>query len=371
MTINPSIIIRPRPPIIEHKFTPWLPIPWIGGLSPQIAGPGVSITLTGGYFDTTQGSGTITMSYNGTTWGGPQNQLNIIGWTANAITFAVPDAISGGAVASLTVTNSEGYTSQPVNLSMLGIPIAASLSRTSATPNMPVTISGTDFGPLQLGGYLSFSNNGINWGAPGNAAGFQIIEWTDTQITFVVPVPSGVNGEWAVTFGTSATVTVTNAAGLVSAPLSLQVTTDVSWPVTHDSGKVEIGTSGNGYARTTVTITQDGTVTAVTTVSDSSALGFLTGFTAGVAIVVYGPYGNLLAAFQNKFGCQGGQTNVSTWTNMLTAEELEQVYQVGVQEEYDPKDTGAAISDWLTQISNDYNLVKPILTEVGTIIAGA
>ena len=50
-------------------------------------------------------------------------------------------------------------------------------------------------------------------GAPFDGATFHIDSWSDTAITFTVPTPSGDNGIWHVTPGTTATVTVTTSAG--------------------------------------------------------------------------------------------------------------------------------------------------------------
>ena len=70
-------------------------------------------------------------------------------------------------------------------------PVATSLSTTSAQAGQQVTINGSGFGSSQGNGYVAFSDNGTNWGAPGNAASFTIDSWSDTAITFTVPTPSG------------------------------------------------------------------------------------------------------------------------------------------------------------------------------------
>ena len=69
-----------------------------------------------------------------------------------------------------------------------------------------------------------FSDNGTNWGAPGNAASFTVDSWSDTAITFTVPTPSGTNGEWQVWAGTPASVTVVDNAGDVSDSPELAIT---------------------------------------------------------------------------------------------------------------------------------------------------
>jgi hypothetical protein len=61
-----------------------------------------------------------------------------------------------------------------------------------------------------------FSDQGINWGAPGNSATFTVDSWSDTAVTFTVPTASGTNGMFHVYPGTNASVSVVNAAGQVS-----------------------------------------------------------------------------------------------------------------------------------------------------------
>jgi hypothetical protein len=71
---------------------------------------------------------------------------------------------------------------------------------------------------------VTFYDNGISWGAPSDAARLTIDSWSDTQITFTVPDPSGPGNVWAVTPGTNATVTVTNTEGAVSNSVSVPIT---------------------------------------------------------------------------------------------------------------------------------------------------
>jgi IPT/TIG domain len=74
-------------------------------------------------------------------------------------------------------------------------PVITSLSATTAAAGQQVTINGSGFGASQNGSYLTFTDNGTNWGAPGDSPTFTIDSWSDTAITFTVPTPSGtVNG---------------------------------------------------------------------------------------------------------------------------------------------------------------------------------
>jgi len=87
-----------------------------------------------------------------------------------------------------------------------------------------VTITGSGFGATQGSGYVTLFDNGISWGAPGNAAAFQVDSWSDTAITFTVPTASGNGGVWAVTPGSTATVSVTNGTTSITAgPANLAI----------------------------------------------------------------------------------------------------------------------------------------------------
>jgi hypothetical protein len=86
-------------------------------------------------------------------------------------------------------------------------------SPATAAAGQQVTVTGSGFGASQGSSNLTFSDNGTNWGAPGDAASFTINSWSDGAITFTVPQPSGTNGQWAVTPGSTATTSVTTASG--------------------------------------------------------------------------------------------------------------------------------------------------------------
>jgi predicted alpha-1,2-mannosidase len=112
-----------------------------------------------------------------------------------------------------------GSSTQP-----LPAPVATSVTPATASAGQVVTISGSGFGATQGSGYVAFSDNGTNWGSPGNLATFQIDSWSDTAITFTVPTPSGPNGVWAVSPGTDASMMVVNSSGDVSDSPVLEIT---------------------------------------------------------------------------------------------------------------------------------------------------
>jgi hypothetical protein len=103
-------------------------------------------------------------------------------------------------------------------------PVVTSLSTTSAAAGQQVTINGTGFGSSQGNGYVAFSDNGSNWGAPGNTASFTVDSWSNTSVTFTVPTPSGTNDEYSVWAGTPASVTVVDNSGDVSDAADLEIT---------------------------------------------------------------------------------------------------------------------------------------------------
>jgi hypothetical protein len=100
--------------------------------------------------------------------------------------------------------------------------VVNSLDPSTAAAGQQVTIHGTGFGASP--GYVAFSDNGVNWGRPGNAAPFTVNRWSDTAITFTVPTAAGPNGVWHVAPGTPASVSVTTADGKVSDAAVLEIT---------------------------------------------------------------------------------------------------------------------------------------------------
>jgi predicted alpha-1,2-mannosidase len=102
--------------------------------------------------------------------------------------------------------------------------VISSISPATAAAGQVVTLTGSGFGATRGSGYVAFSDNGTNWGAPGNAASLTVNSWSDTKITFTVPTPSGTNGQWRVWPGTMASVTVVNGSGQASDSGALEIT---------------------------------------------------------------------------------------------------------------------------------------------------
>ncbi|WP_370384237.1 ricin-type beta-trefoil lectin domain protein [Catenulispora sp. GAS73] len=132
-------------------------------------------------------------------------------WSYNGATNTLHVPLGAVSTAgSVSVTQVGGT---PAQLSEPTKPLVISASPAGASAGQQVTVTGSGFGASQGGGYLTFSDDGTTWGAPGDAATFAIDSWSDSAITFTVPTPSGPNGQWAVVPGSSATVSVTTSAG--------------------------------------------------------------------------------------------------------------------------------------------------------------
>jgi hypothetical protein len=128
------------------------------------------------------------------------------------------------ATLSATAKYTDAATGQPVTLTtqQQPTPTITSVSPSTATAGQVVTVSGVNFGATQGSSYITFSDGGTNWGAPPDTATFSLDSWSDDQITFTIPSPSGSGGQWHVVPGSTATVTVTTSNGTSStAPLTI------------------------------------------------------------------------------------------------------------------------------------------------------
>jgi hypothetical protein len=138
-------------------------------------------------------------------------------------------------VASLSATASytDAVTGKPATVTTRQVPtpVITSVSPATASAGQVVTVSGVNFGATRGSSYVTFSDDGTNWGAPQDQATFSLGSWSDHAITFTVPSPSGAGGVWQVVPGSTASVTVTTADGTSSA------------------GTVAIGSGQGGSAR--------------------------------------------------------------------------------------------------------------------------
>jgi predicted alpha-1,2-mannosidase len=163
-----------------------------------------------------------------------------------------------------------GTSAQPISP-----PVAASVSPATAAAGQQVTINGSGFGATQGSGYVAFSDNGTNWGSPGNAATFKIDSWSDTAITFTVPAPSGPNGQWSVAPGTDASVTVVNNSGAASDTPVVEIT-PTSNPgdyydnagISPDSNQSCANYDGDGYSYSADALAKDNLTPGATVNAD-------------------------------------------------------------------------------------------------------
>ena len=132
-------------------------------------------------------------------------------WSYNSATHTLQVPVGAVATGSTATVTQTGGT--PVQLAEPATPVITFSSPATAAAGQQVTVTGSGFGAAQGSSYLTFSDNGTNWGAPSDLASFTVDSWSDSAITFTVPQPSGTNGQWAVTPGTAAGITVTTAAG--------------------------------------------------------------------------------------------------------------------------------------------------------------
>ena len=140
-----------------------LPVPNITSLSPQSGGTGVSVTITGTNFGSSQGTSTV--AFNGAA------VTTITSWTATSIVATVPAAATTGNV----VVTVSGVPSNTVFFTVA--PQTSSLSQTSGAVGASVTISGTNFGATQGTSTVSFNGT----------IATSIASWTANSITATVP----------------------------------------------------------------------------------------------------------------------------------------------------------------------------------------
>jgi hypothetical protein len=146
--------------------------PSITSISPTSVKPGMSMTLTGSGFGTTQGTGSVTFYAPGDTVG----VSSYSSWSNTQIVLTVPNNIAPGVV---YVTQS-GAQSNQVTYTTIA-PTLTSISPTSVKPGMTMTLTGSGFGASQGIGSVTFY-------AAGDTVGVSsYISWSDTQIVLTVP----------------------------------------------------------------------------------------------------------------------------------------------------------------------------------------
>jgi hypothetical protein len=134
-------------------------------------------------------------------------------WSVTAPADASGDTEEATLSATGSYTDPATGSAATVTATQTPVPAITSVSPATASAGQVVTVTGANFGASQGTGYITFSDDGTNWGAPPDLATFTVDSWSDDKITFTVPSPSGTGGVWHVDPGSTATITVTTANG--------------------------------------------------------------------------------------------------------------------------------------------------------------
>jgi hypothetical protein len=144
----------------------------------------------------------------------------------------------------------------------------------TASAGQEITVTGTGFGNTQGSGYVDLTDNGIDWGAPGNQP-IQVDSWSEEAITFTVPTASGTNGESHVYPGTSAALTVINSGGAASGRAFLNITPTAN-PSDYydnissspDSNQACANSDGDGFSYSATALANAGLTPGATVTAD-------------------------------------------------------------------------------------------------------
>ncbi len=195
-------------------------------LSAKIAYPGQILTVSGSNFGSSQSNGYILIQQHGVNYGAPPDsyKVNIPQWSNHTIQVQIPNGSSGPALqpgpATITIVSTNGLTTAKIPLMITAPPTinAALTSANAVIPGQWVTVTGNDFGATQGSGYIQLLQNSIDYGAPGDWYHVAIRKWSNSSITFMVPM-SGVpiGGHYEPNLQTGAvTVVVVNNKGISS-----------------------------------------------------------------------------------------------------------------------------------------------------------
>ena len=147
------------------QFTVY-PQPVIRDLSPAAGAVGVSVTITGTNFGSSQGASTVV--FNGI-------QATVTSWGASSIVAKVPTgATSGDLVVTVNGISSNGF-----SFTVYPQPTISGLSPSSGAVGAVVTITGTNFGSTQGTSTVIFNKT--------PASAISASNWSDTQIVATVP----------------------------------------------------------------------------------------------------------------------------------------------------------------------------------------
>lgn len=238
--------------------------PSIGGIAPNPAITGATVTVTGSSFGATQGTSTVT--FNGT-------NATPSSWSASSVSVPVPSGATSGNVVIVV----GGLASSGVAFNIK--PNISGISPGYAPGGALVTISGQGFGSAQ--GSSSVAFNGV--------ATPEITSWSSTNIVARVPV-NGSSGNVVVTVGS-----------VTSDGVSFSVVPTISGisPANASAGTpVTISGQGFGATQGSSTVTFNGIVATPTSWSATSIVAPVpSGATTGNVIVAVGGQSSNGASF--------------------------------------------------------------------------
>jgi NPCBM-associated, NEW3 domain of alpha-galactosidase len=134
-------------------------------------------------------------------------------WQVTAPPGSGTDTAALKAVAAFTDATTGRY--EASTIAELGAPGISRLSAASGAAGQTITVYGSGFGPTQgTSSALDLTDGATTWSAPGNLPTLTVQRWSNDQITFEVPTPSGASGDqYQVVAGTTATLQVVTAGG--------------------------------------------------------------------------------------------------------------------------------------------------------------
>jgi hypothetical protein len=386
--IHAELRLRPLQRLTLAQFCSF---PTVTSVSPTSASPGATVVVTGQNFGSSQRTGFLAFSDNGMNWGAPNvAPVTTVSWSNTQIVFDVPTVFGewstrSGTEATVTVVtparsplSAMGCDSNKAGIAMTSpAPSITSVSPATAGPGATVVVDGQNFGTSQGAyGFLHFSDDGVNWGAPGNTAPFTLLSWGDNQIVFDVPTP---DGSWGTVGDTEASVQVTSATGLYSNQVDIMMSSGAQWPISANSapivttgtvaascfnsggqsttnGWTEIDNNSNQWMYAAVNINSSGGLTANSLVCDQYGDGggpswnFLgtSGFHGATVVTLYNQSGVQIDQWETpSYGVSGAQTNADNWSDQLSTSDLLSAYKISVVNVYDPQ--GFNLLNWIAQ----------------------
>jgi len=201
-------------------------------------------------------------------------------------------------------------------------PTITSVSPSSGGVGTVITVNGDNFGATQGSSYVLFFVPGISWGAPYDGATLDILSWSNTQVTFALPAPSGAGGEYHIAAGETGEAVV-GVGGVTSNAEPISITSSVTTP---PNAPVVTGVSpSSAAAGTAVTISGSNFgASQVSTLSDFVTLTDSSGATWGAPEGAKGPltitsWSPTSVTFLVPSGAATGSATVNVTTNNFTS----------------------------------------------------